>query len=55
MLLAKYRKTITAAVGALIITIGIVWDLHVDQAEAVQLVVAWTTAFGVYQVPNAKS
>ena len=50
--MTRYRKTITAVVGAVIATIPLVWDLKVDQGEAITLVTIWATAFGVYQVPN---
>lgn len=50
--MSRYQKTIAAIVGAVLATIGPVWDLHVTQEEAMQLVIAWATALGVYTVPN---
>ena len=48
----RYRKLVTAVVGALVVTIPLLWDLRVEEGEAVTLLTVWATAFGVYQVPN---
>lgn len=50
--IGDYRKTVAACVGAVLVTIPLVWDMKVTQEEAMALVVAWATAFGVYQIPN---
>ena len=49
--LSKYRKTVTAVVGAaLILAASFFPGRYNDQ---IQVVIAVLTALGVYQVPNA--
>jgi hypothetical protein len=50
--MSRYRKFITAVVGALVASIPLLWDRVVDQAEAVTLLTVWATALGVYEIPN---
>lgn len=48
----RYRKTISAVVGAILGTLPLVWDLRIELEEAMTLVFIWASAFGVYQLPN---
>lgn len=56
MKLARYSKTITALVGAVIAWVGTCWvpDADVTRPEWYALLVAIAVAAGVYAVPNAE-
>ena len=53
--LAEYRKTVVAAVGAVLTWAGVAYvpDGHVDRFEWYALALALATAAGVYVAPNA--
>ena len=50
MKLAKYRKALVAVLAVVLTGLNIVYGNN----EAVQMAIMVATAFGVYQVPNAK-
>lgn len=51
----RYRKLVTAAIGAVMASIPLMWDLSVTESEAVTLLTVWATAFGVWGVKNERS
>lgn len=50
--ISPIRKTITACTGALAASLPLIWDLSVSEDEALSILVAWATAFGVWKVEN---
>lgn len=50
--MSRFRKTYAAAVAAVTATLSILWDVRIDQGEAIQLVAIWSGVGAVWLFPN---